>query len=167
MQNTQYKCENQKGVAWVINNGAVAAQISGVGAQKLRNRPQWAPELLIIPFAHPNSAIHNEMGKPGYSFIYINQFVELIYIPPPKHVWIASLSLLETPTPFIQSCVWPGLELRGSNGQFSLTECPRHRHFQPLVQYVVYNPSSSSYVPWLTDLCTQRIGKNKGCTCQV
>ena len=39
------------------------------------------------------------------------------------------------------------------NGRFSLTECPRHRHFQPLVQYVMRNPSSaSSYEQCTSDI---------------
>ena len=35
---------------------------------------------------------------------------------------------------------------RESNGLFSLTECPRHRHFHPLVQHVVFNQSSANFM---------------------
>ena len=49
-----------------------------------------------------------------------------------------------------------------SNGRFSLTECPRHRHFQPLVQYVVRNPSPANYVQWLTDFMNTAYRQNPG-----
>ena len=49
---------------------------------------------------------------------------------------------------------------RESNGWFSLTECPRHRHQAVSPIYCVHT-TASIYVQWVTELCAHRIGESK------